>query len=398
MSQELKIINFMGVRKLTSGISIFLVIASLASIFLGNGLKGGLDFTGGTQLEVLFDRPANLEQIRGLLEEEGLTSPVAVLFGSDAEVMIRTQDEMKVKGREDVQQQLSSLAAVATVVDVIRPSREQEGFAEVLVISGITAEALQAASVFTEAAFGRVAISTADSNTAEGTTTESPNTLVAIEKPLSSFYVDKLISNMEAATGADIQIRSSEFVGPQIGAELRDDGGLGLLCAFILVFLYVAVQFQWKFSVGAIAALMHDVIITLGIFSVFQLDFDLTVLAAILALIGYSINDTIVIYDRIRENFRILRKMDSVDVINISLTQTLGRSIMTSMTVFIVLVCLFIFGGELLRGFSTALIIGVIVGTYSSIYIAANITVALDIAKEDLMPKEKEGAEFDETP
>lgn len=387
MSQELKIINFMSVRKITSGISIFLVLASLISIFFGNGIKGGLDFTGGTQLEVLFDRHADLEQVRGMLEEEGLKSPVAVLFGSDAEVMIRTQDEMKVKGREALQQQIAAQIPTATIVDVVRPTREQEGFADVVVINNANADLLTQKNIFPAQDYGRVLI-----------TADGDKTLVAIEQSLSHVYVSNLIGRMEALTGAKIQIRSSEFVGPQIGEELRDDGGLGLLCAFILVFLYVAVQFQWKFSVGAIGALIHDVIITLGFFSFFQWDFDLTVLAALLALIGYSINDTIVIYDRIRENFRILRKMDPLEVINISITQTLGRSVMTSMTVFIVLVCLFVFGGELLRGFSTALIIGVIVGTYSSIYIAANITVALGIAKEDLMPKVKEGAEFDETP
>lgn len=387
MSQELKIINFMGVRKITSGISIFLVLASLISIFFGNGIKGGLDFTGGTQLEVLFDRHADLEQVRGMLEEEGLKSPVAVLFGSDAEVMIRTQDEMKVKGREALQQQIAAQIPTATIVDVVRPTREQEGFADVVVINNANADLLTQKNIFPAQDYGRVLI-----------TADGDKTLVAIEQSLSHVYVSNLIGRMETLTGAKIQIRSSEFVGPQIGEELRDDGGLGLLCAFILVFLYVAVQFQWKFSVGAIGALIHDVIITLGFFSFFQWDFDLTVLAALLALIGYSINDTIVIYDRIRENFRILRKMDPLEVINISITQTLGRSVMTSMTVFIVLVCLFVFGGELLRGFSTALIIGVIVGTYSSIYIAANITVALGIAKEDLMPKVKEGAEFDEAP
>lgn len=384
MSQELKIINFMGVRKLTSGISIVMVLASLLSIAIF-GLKGGLDFTGGTQLEVLFDQPADLNKVRLLLEEKELASPVAVLFGSDKQVMIRTQDEMKVKGRELIAEKITAAGGVLEAIE--RPSREYEGFADVLVIANLSDEVLQQKAVISETDYGRVQYAKREGNV-----------LVMLENSLDSVYLKELLTDMEAATGAKIQLRSSEFVGPQIGDELRDQGGLGLLTAFVLVFLYVAVQFQWKFSVGAITALCHDVIITLGIFSVFQWDFDLTVLAALLALIGYSINDTIVIYDRIRENFRILRKMDPLEVINISITQTLGRSVMTSMTVFIVLVCLFVFGGELLRGFSTALIIGVIVGTYSSIYIAANITVALGIAKEDLMPKEKEGAEFDEAP
>tara|TARA_R100000656_G_scaffold108060_1_gene80182 strand:+ start:25 stop:1179 length:1155 start_codon:yes stop_codon:yes gene_type:complete len=384
MTQEMKIINFMGIRKFTSVTSIVLVLASIFSIAFF-GLKGGLDFTGGTQLEVLFDRPADLNKVRVVLEEKKLKSPVAVLFGSDQQVMIRTQDEMKLKGRELIAEKIT--AAGGTLEAIERPSREYEGFADVLVIANLSAEALQQKAVISEEDYGRVQYAQRDGKT-----------LVALENSLDSVYLKALLADMEVATGAKIELRSSEFVGPQIGDELRDQGGLGLLTAFVLVFLYVAVQFQWKFSVGAIAALCHDVIITLGIFAVFQWDFDLTVLAAILALIGYSINDTIVIYDRIRENFRILRKTDAYEIINVSLTQTLGRSMMTSGTTLLVLVCLFLFGGELLRGFSTALIIGILVGTYSSTYIAAHITAALDVSKEDLMPKEKEGAELDDAP
>ena len=386
MSQEMKIIDFMRVRKLTSGLSIFLVLASIVVLSI-NGLKFGLDFTGGTQLEVLFDRPADLNKVRNLLHEEKLESPVAVLFGSEHEVMIRTQDEMKKKGREVAEAAIAAVSTKASLIEVERPKLGQDVFAEVVIIAGASAQELQQKNVFPESAYGRVEYAEHEGQTH-----------VSLQNSLDKAYVDQLIHKMEVATGAKIDIRSSEFVGPQIGDELRDDGGLGLLTAFVLVFIYVAIQFQWKFSVGAITALVHDVIITLGFFSFFRWDFDLTVLAAILALIGYSINDTIVIYDRIRENFRILRKMDPLEVVNISLTQTLGRSIMTSMTVMLVLVCLFVFGGELLRGFSSALIIGVLVGTYSSIYIAANITVALGIAKEDLMPRAKEGAEFDDMP
>lgn len=386
MNQEMKTINFMGIRKFTSVTSIVLVLASLFSIAFF-GLKGGLDFTGGTQLEVLFDRPADLVKVRELLVEKQLASPVAVLFGSDKEVMIRTQDQMKLKG----QQQLSAqLAAQGLTLDAVeRPDRAFEGFADVLVITNSKAEELREKELFAPELYGRVDFQQRESNT-----------LVAIEKSLDSIYVKQLLTDLEAATDAKIELRSSEFVGPQIGDELRDQGGLGLLTAFALVFLYVAVQFQWKFSVGAIAALCHDVIITLGFFAFFQWDFDLTVLAAILALIGYSINDTIVIYDRIRENFRILRKTEALEVINISLTQTLGRSMMTSGTTLIVLVCLFLFGGELMRGFATALIIGILVGTYSSTYIAAHITAALGVSKEDLMPKPKEedGVEGHEAP
>lgn len=384
MTQELKIINFMGIRKFTSVTSILLVLASIFSITFF-GLKGGLDFTGGTQLEVLFDRPADLNKVRVVLEEKKLKSPVAVLFGSDQQVMIRTQDEMKLKGRALIAEKITAAGGVLEAIE--RPSREYEGFADLLVIANLSVDSLQQKAIISEADYGRVQYAQREGKT-----------LVALENSLDSVYLKGLLADMEAATGAKIELRSSEFVGPQIGDELRDQGGLGLLTAFVLVFLYVAVQFQWKFSVGAIAALCHDVIITLGFFAVFQWDFDLTVLAAILALIGYSINDTIVIYDRIRENFRIMRKTDAFEIINVSLTQTLGRSIMTSGTTLLVLVCLFLFGGELLRGFSTALIIGILVGTYSSTYIAAHITAALDVSKEDLMPKEKEGAELDDAP
>jgi preprotein translocase subunit SecF len=384
MTQEMKIVNFMGIRKFTSVTSLLLVLASIFSIAFF-GLKGGLDFTGGTQLEVLFDRPADLNKVRVVLEEKKLKSPVAVLFGSDQQVMIRTQDEMKLKGQALVAEKVTAAGGVLESIE--RPSRDYEGFADTLVIANLSAEDLQQKALISEADYGRVQYAQREGKT-----------LVVLENSLDSVYLKELLADMETATGAKIELRSSEFVGPQIGDELRDQGGLGLLTAFVLVFLYVAVQFQWKFSVGAIAALCHDVIITLGFFAVFQWDFDLTVLAAILALIGYSINDTIVIYDRIRENFRILRKTDALEVINVSLTQTLGRSMMTSGTTLLVLISLFLFGGELLRGFSIALIIGIVVGTYSSTYIAAHITAALGISKEDLMPKEKEGAELDEAP
>ncbi|MBK8186603.1 MAG: protein translocase subunit SecF [Cellvibrio sp.] len=382
MTQE-KIIDFMGVRRITSAISIFLVLASIVCLST-LGLKGGLDFTGGTQLEILADKGVSIPQVRAVLEEEKLKSPTAVLFGSDLEVMIRTQDQMKLKAQELLNKALAENGQISAVR---RPDMAQEGYAEVLVVTNSNLEKIKASGVFNPEQFGRVEIKQ-----------ENTDILVAIEKSLDSVYVNYLIRKIETATGTNIELRSSEFVGPQIGDELRDQGGLGLLAAFFAVFLYVAVQFQWKFSGGAIIALVHDVTITLGFFSFFQWDFDLTVLAALLALIGYSINDTIVIYDRIRENFRVLRKMDPLQVINISLTQTLGRSIMTSMTVFLVLVVLFLFGGEVLHGFSKALLIGVVVGTYSSIYIAANLTVAFGVTKEDLMPKVHDNSEADQLP
>jgi preprotein translocase subunit SecF len=381
MTHELKVINFMGIRKYTSGFSIIITILALVSIF-GQGFKLGLDFTGGTQLEIQLDRPADLAQIRSVLEEEHLRSPVAVTFGSDSDVMIRTQDQMGNKGRDMISAEIAKISAGASLQEIARPTREQEGFAEVLVITGLTAEQVNQSNVFDSTRFGRKIV-----------TTEANTTRVAVEKGLDTVYSQFLLGKLEATSGAKIKLRSSESVGPQIGDELRDNGGLGMLLAFALVFLYVAVQFQWKFSLGALVGLVHVTIVTLAFFTLFQWDFDLNVLAAIIALIGYSINDTIVIFDRIRENFRKMRATPSLDIVNISMTQTLGRSIMTHVTVFLVMAVLYVFGGELLAGFSKAMMIGVVFGAYSSIYIAANATVALGISKEDLMPKPKEGEE-----
>jgi len=381
MTQELKVIKFMAIRKYTSGFSIILTILAIASIFI-QGFKLGLDFTGGTQLEVQLDRPADLVKIRHVLEEEQLHSPVAVTFGSDSDVMIRTQDQMSAKGRDRISAEIAKLGSGASLLEVVRPTREQEGFADVLVIGNLTPDQVSQSGLFDAERFGKTIITAKDNGTQ-----------VAVEKGLDSVYSQYLLKQLQTATGASIKLRSSESVGPQIGGELRDSGGLGMLCAFALVFLYVAVQFQWKFSVGALVALLHVTIVTLACFTFFQWDFDLNVLAAIIALIGYSINDTIVIFDRIRENFRKLRAIDPIEIVNISMTQTLARSIMTHVTVFLVMLVLFIFGGELLAGFSKAMMIGVVFGTYSSIYIAANATVAMGISKEDLMPRPKEGEE-----
>lgn len=381
MTQELKIINFMGIRKYTSGFSIILTILAVASIVF-QGFKLGLDFTGGTQLEVQFDRPADLAKIRDVLHEKQLHSPVAVTFGSDADVMIRTQDQMSNKGREYIAAEVAKLGNGASLQDVLRPTREQEGFVDVLVLNNLTPEQVNQSGIFDSARFGKTIVSAKDNTTQ-----------IAIEKGLDLVYSQHLLDELQKATGASIKLRSSESVGPQIGDELRDSGGLGMLCAFFLVFLYVAVQFQWKFSIGALVGLIHVTIVTLACFSFFQWDFDLNVLAAIIALIGYSINDTIVIFDRIRENFRKLRAVDPIEIVNISMTQTLGRSIMTHVTVFLVMAVLYVFGGELLAGFSKAMMIGVVFGCYTSIYIAANATVAMGISKEDLMPRPKDETE-----
>jgi len=386
MTQELKVINFMGIRKYTSGFSIIISIIALFSIFF-HGFKLGLDFTGGTQLELLLDKPANLAEIRHVLEEEQLRSPVVAIFGEANNVMVRTQDEMKAKGRQQLEGEIAKLGNGAVLKSVGNPPRDQEGFAETIVIENVTQEQLVSANIFNQERFGKVIYTPRDKQVT-----------VAIANSLNAIYSQYLKEKIEHATSSKIEIRSSESVGSQVGGELRDKGGLAMICAFALVFLYVAIQFQWKFSVGALVALIHVTVVTLGCFSLFQWDFDLNVLAAIIALIGYSINDTIVIFDRIRENFRKMRKMDPIEIVNISMTQTLGRSIMTHVTVFLVMLVLYIFGGELLAGFSKAMMIGVVFGTYSSIYIAANSTVALGISKEDLMPSTKEGTEADSAP
>jgi preprotein translocase subunit SecF len=301
-----RIIDFMGHRKLAAIVSALLIVGSLLSLSF-KGVTLGLDFTGGTQIEVGYQQPADLESIRTQLTAAGFESPVVVHFGSERDVLIRLQGKPE---------------------------------------AGLSDEVLKA------------------------------------------------LGNGDSG----IELRRVDYVGPQVGDELREDGGLGMLAALAIVMLYVAIRFQYKFSLGAVAALAHDVIITLGFFSLTGMEFDLTVLAAVLAVIGYSLNDTIVVSDRIRENFRLLRKSDALSVINESLTQTLGRTLITSLTTLMVLFALFLFGGELIHNFAVALIVGVFVGTYSSIYVAANILLSLGMSREDLLPPEKEGAEFDGLP
>jgi len=306
-----KIIDFMGQRKLAAIFSILLIVGSIVSLST-KGLVLGLDFTGGTQIEVGYSHPADLANIRSQLSESSFDNPVVVHFGSERDVLIRLQ------GKPEV---------------------------------GLSDNVLKA------------------------------------------------LGNAELSNGDQgIDLRRVDYVGPQVGEELREDGGLGMLAALAIVMLYVAIRFQYKFSLGAVAALVHDVIITLGFFSITGLEFDLTVLAAVLAVVGYSLNDTIVVSDRIRENFRLLRVSDSKEVINESLTQTLGRTLITSFTTLLVLLSLFLFGGELIHNFAIALIVGVFIGTYSSIYVAANILLGLGMTREDLLPPEKEGEEFDGLP
>lgn len=216
---------------------------------------------------------------------------------------------------------------------------------------------------------------------------------IAPKEGLNSAAISNELIDLLKITGQTADLRRVEFVGPQVGEELTEDGGLAMIYALLCIFVYVALRFQMRFSVGAIAALVHDVTITLGFFSVTGMDFGLSVLAAILAVIGYSLNDTIVVFDRIRENFRRMRKATPVEVVNASLNQTLSRTIITSLTTLMVLTALFIFGGEIIHAFSTALIVGVLIGTYSSIYIASPVTLAMGVSKQDLMAVEKEGTD-----
>ena len=298
--------DFMGKRKLALILSLVLIAIAIAAITM-RGLNLGIDFTGGTLVEVGYTESVELESVREALTTSGYSDSIVQHFGTTKDVLIR----LPVADNDDDKAKLSN------------------------------------------------------------------NVLEALK-----------------ATGAP-EMRRVEFVGPQVGDELRDKGGLAMLYALIGILVYVALRFEWRFSLGSVAALIHDVILVVGFFAITQIEFDLTVLAALLAVIGYSLNDTIVVFDRIRENFRRLRKATSEGVINTSINQTLSRTLMTSVTTLLVLIALFIFGGEVIHSFSIALIVGVIVGTYSSVYVASSALLALDVSKEDLMQAEVENPNED---
>ena len=302
---DLKVYNFMGIRKYAVIFSAILLSVSAWSLYT-QGLALGLDFSGGTQIEVGYEQPANVGELRDKLSAAGFNNPVVVHFGSETDVLIRLQGEPDQKLAEQI-------------VEVLK------------------------------------------------------------------------------GDGQQIELHRVDYVGPQIGEELREDGGLGMLTALAVVMLYVAIRFQLKFSIAAVLALVHDVIITLGIFSLARFEFDLTVLAAVLAVVGYSLNDTIVVSDRIRENFRKIRKATAIEVINESLSQTLWRTINTSVTTMLVLLALFFIGGELIHNFAIALMIGVGIGTYSSIYVAATVMLGLNVDREDLL-EQVEGELVDDLP
>ncbi len=300
-------IDFMSWRKAALGISLLLVVVSVTSIVLKQ-LNWGLDFTGGSLVELHYPQEVQVGEVRESLTKAGFKGAQVVLFGSTQDVLIK--------------------------------------------LPGSVSDTLGA----------------------------------------------EIIQVLRQETSDEILLRRVEYVGPQIGSELRDDGGLAMLLALGLMMLYIAFRFQSRFAGAAVLALIHDVIIVLGIFSLFELDFDLTVLAALLAVIGYSLNDTIVVSDRIRENLRSQRRSEIEEVINLSLNQMLSRTIITSLTTLLVLISLYLFGGELIKNFAFALILGVIVGTYSSIYIASNALVMMGLTSEHLFVPEKEKEDFNDLP
>ena len=303
----LRTINFMGVRNVAFGVTVLLTVLALFSMF-HKGMNYGLDFTGGTLIELTYEKPADLTKVRNELVTAGFHDAVVQSFGATTDLLVRMPGDDPLLGNK--------VAAALGQADTSNPA----------------------------------------------------------------------------------VIKRVEFVGPQVGEELRDQGGLGMLMALGGIMLYLAFRFQWKFAVGAIVSLVHDVIVTMGVLSWFQITFDLTVLAAVLAIIGYSLNDTIVVFDRVRENFRVLRKASLVENINISTTQTLLRTMATSISTLLAIAALLIFGGDNLWGFSIALFVGVLAGTYSSIYIANVVLIWLKLSAEDLIPPAASEKEVDDRP
>jgi preprotein translocase subunit SecF len=308
-------IDFMGRRRgamIFSGVLLLIAVGAM----IVRGFNLGLDFTGGTLIEVGYQDPAELADVRAALSEAGFEGATVQHFGTLRDVLIRIAPE-------------------------------------------------------------------------EGEVEET-----------SARLSDRVFRSLSDAVDGAVELRRVEFVGPQVGEELTEDGGLAILYSLIGILIYVALRFEYRFAVGSIIALIHDVIITIGVFALFQVEFDLPVLAAVLAVIGYSLNDTIVVFDRIRENFRKIRKGDAVSIINTSLNQTISRTLVTSFTTLLVLLALYFFGGSIIHGFALALIVGVIIGTYSSIYVASTSVILMGVSKADLMPvkKEGEGAEVDAMP
>ena len=304
-------IDFMGKRRIAAIASVVVLLVCLGAIIV-RGFNFGLDFTGGTVIEVGYENPVEIADVTESLASSGFAGATVQYFGSRTDVLIR-----------------------------LAPQENEEGSAKLS---------------------------------------------------------DEVLRVLSTSADGSLELRRVEFVGPQVGEELREQGGLAVLFSLIGILIYVALRFEWRFAVGAVAALVHDVLFTVGMFSIFYIPFDLTVLAAVLAVIGYSLNDTIVIFDRVRENFRRMRKGTVLEIVNTSINQTLSRTIITSGTTLLVLLALYFLGGEAVSGFSLALIIGILVGTYSTIYIATAIAVWLGISKADLLPTPKEGEVVDDRP
>ena len=296
-------IDFMGKRQIALVFSLVLIAIAIGSI-VARGLSLGIDFTGGTLIEVGYSEPADLESVRKALVDSGHGDSSVQQFGTPRDILIRL--------------------ASSPDADSARLSNE-------------------------------------------------------------------VFAALSRAADSKIELRRVEFVGPQVGDELAEDGALAVLVALIAILMYVAMRFEWRFAVGSVIALVHDVIIVVGLFALLQVEFDLPVLAAVLAVIGYSLNDTIVVFDRIRENFRKMRKGEPVEIVNRSLNETLSRTLVTSLTTILVLLALFFLGGEIIHGFAFALLVGVLIGTYSSIYVASTSILMLGVSKADLMAVKKEG-------
>jgi preprotein translocase subunit SecF len=303
-------VDFMRWRWHALVLSTLVNLIGIGSFFV-QGLHFGLDFTGGTLVEVGYREPVDLADVRAALARAGIPAGSVQHFGTSRDVLIR---------------------------------------------------------------------------------------LATLDDQGSAKASDRILRALDQAASGQVELRRVEFVGPQTGEELAEDGGLAVLYALIGILVYVWVRFEWRLSLGAIVATVHDTILTVAVFSLFQIEFDLTVLAAVLAVIGYSLNDTIVIFDRIRENFRRLRKATVLDIVNLSINETMSRTIITSGTTLLVVTALFLFGGQVIHGFALALIVGVLTGTYSSIYVATAAAVMLGIGRSDLAPAPKEAAHLDERP
>ncbi len=376
--------DFMGRRKIAAVFSIVLLIASIGAL-VTKGLNLGLDFLGGTQVEVTFAQSADLDKAREVLTAEGFKDAAVVYFGTETEVMIRFHGSLEDVAVEKISQSLLSIDPEATIVEVGKRSGDYESKVSV---AGSEAVSSSTSIIFPAELYGEVRVEKQKNGDISFLTNTS----------LSDAMSKSMLKALSKSAGSEVVLNYSESVDSQVGSEMFENAMIGMLVALAIVMVYVALRFQYKFSLGAVAALIHDVVITLGFFAMFGWDFNLTVFAAVLAVIGYSLNDTIVVSDRIRENFRLIRQSTPTEIINVSLNQTLGRTLVTSLTTLLVLAALFLFGGEVIHGFSQALIVGVSIGTYSSIYVAANIMLALHISKEDLIIPVKEGAEFDEMP